>query len=103
MLTGAGQARAPPPGWVALVDAPGTRYLSPTASQRPRPAAIRTAEMPGSHAWWGTRTSNCLRVMSTVAVGAGVIGFPVAASLRPAVVPLTVRKACPGGELPSLT
>src|SRR5258708_5789547 len=102
MLKSAGHAMAQPPGWVALADAPGTRYLPPIVSQRPTPAVIRTAEIPGSHASWGTRTSNCLRFMSTVAVGAGAMGFPVAAWVSTAVVPWTVRKACAGDETPAL-
>src|SRR5258708_21704067 len=40
--------------------------------------------------------------MSTVAVGAGAMGFPVAAWVSTAVVPWTVRKACAGDEAPAL-
>src|SRR5258708_39728836 len=102
MLKSAGHATAQPPGWVALADAPGTRYLPPTASQRPTPAVMRTAELPGSHASWGTRTSNCFRVTSTVAVGAGAMGFPVAGWGSTAVGAGTGREACAGDETPAL-
>src|SRR5436190_8947734 len=102
MLKNAGQELAQPPGWVAAATAPGRRYWFVAGSQRPTPASIRTTDVPGFHAAWGTRTSNWRRVMSTETLGEGVRALPVVASVSTAVVPCTVRNRCAGDTTPAL-
>ena len=62
---------------------------------------MRTLLWPGFHAACGTRTSTWRRVRSTVAVGAGDLGAPPAASSSSAVDPCTVRKSAAGDETPA--
>ena len=62
---------------------------------------MRTLELPGSQAACGTTTVIWRRVMSTLAVGAGVLALPLAASSSSAVPPCSVRNSAAGEEMPA--
>src|SRR5947209_7293195 len=62
---------------------------------------MRTFEVPGSQAACGTSTVIWRRVRSTVPVGAGVLGAPVAASSRSTLEPWTVRNRAAGEVTPA--
>src|SRR4051794_6015292 len=96
MLNSASLDGLAPPGAVADAVGPGWRYVPADVSHSPTPIAMRTVESPGSHAACATRTSIWRRVVSTVAVGAGVSGLPLAASSSSALEPWTVRNSCAG-------
>src|ERR1700737_3504990 len=101
MLNSPGHDVRHPPGCAAEATGPGLRYPPLVASQSPIPAAMRTDEVPGSQAAWGTRTSIWRRTMSTVTLGAGVSVAPVVASASTAVVPWTVRNSRAGETTPA--
>ena len=79
----------------------GARYVPAAGFQSPTPIVIRTVLRPGSQAECGTRTSIWRRLRSTLAVGAGVFGVPVAASISSALDPCTVRNSEAGEETPA--
>src|SRR3954451_7312820 len=74
------------------------RYSFAALSQRPTPAASLTFFVPGFHAACGTNTWIWRRRLETETVVIGPLRLPVAALVRTAFVPWTVRNSFAGAD-----